>query len=105
MKSNKEKNQILQSVSDRLDKTPPEIIKEIVHSLDRLFSWNNSDKNSSTKEDLTFTFDSMIQHLHLLPEIARSVSDLTGRDTDVLIGSLEICLGENTVRFDLGLGL
>ena len=99
MKNNKEKNQIatsealnldpetrgiLQTVSDRLDKTPTGIIKEAVYSIDRLFSWNNSDGNSNNKENLALTFDSTIKHLHLLPQIAESVSLLSGRDTDVV---------------------
>ena len=97
--------EILQSISDLLNKTPQEIIKELVYAMERLFQWNNSGQISRTKEDLTFTFDCAIQHLHILPQIVESVSILSGRDSDVTIGNLGICIERNTVTFDLGLGL
>lgn len=97
--------EILQSISDQLNKTPQEIIKELVYAMERLFQWNNSGQINRTKEDLTFTFDCAIQHLHILPRIVESVSILSGRDSDITIGNLGICIERNTVTHDLGLGL
>jgi hypothetical protein len=96
---------MLYTISDQLNKTPQEIIKEVVYAMERLFRWNHPDQINKTKEDLTFTFDSAIQHLHILPRIVESVSILSGRDSDVTIGNLGICLEGNTVTFDLGFGL
>lgn len=96
---------ILQTVSNRLNKTPSKIVEEFVYSMDSLFSWNGFNEDNNTKEDLAPAFDFTIQHLHLLPQIAEGVSLLIGRDTDVIMGSLQILLERNTVRFDLGLGL
>jgi hypothetical protein len=97
--------EILQSISVQLNKTPQEIIKEVVYAMERLFRWNNSGQDNRTKEDLSFTFDSAIQNLHILPRIVESVSILSGRDSDVIIGNLGICLERNTVTFNLGLEL
>jgi hypothetical protein len=97
--------EILYTISDQLNKTPQEIIKEMAYAMERLFRWNNRYQNNRTKEDLAFTFDSMIQHLHILPQIAESISILSGRDSDVTIGNLDICLERNAVTFNLGLGI
>ena len=58
-----------------------------------------------TKDDFAFSFNSMVQQLHVLPQLSDSISLLSGRDTDIVIGNVQICLETNTVRFNLGLGL
>jgi hypothetical protein len=95
----------LQTVSNLLDRSPSEVIGEFLHSVDRLFSLRKINGNSVPKEDTAFMFDFINQHLHLLPQIAESISLLSGRDTDIVIGNLDIVLETNVVTFDLGLGL
>jgi|GEM_PF-2937793 len=93
----------LQTVSNFLDRMPSKVIEGFVRSIDRLFSWNRINGNNGIKKHLSFSFDFMIQHLHLLPQIAESISPLTGRDTDVVIGNLDIDLENNPIAFSLGL--
>ena len=95
---------ILKALSDQLDKTQSEIIREFVNSINRLFLIYKNSENHSSKEDLAFTLDFIISHLHLLPQIADSLGVLSGRDTDIVIGNLQICLEQKTMSFSLGLG-
>ena len=81
-----------------------EVIGDLVHSVDRFFSLYQIG-DSAPKEKLAFMFDFINQHLHLLPQIAESISLLSGRDTDIVIGNLNIILERNVVTFDLCLGL
>lgn len=95
----------LLTVSNLLDRSPSEVIREFVHSVDRLFSLRKINGNNIPKEDTAFMFDFINQHLHLLPQIAESISLISGRDTDIVISNLNIVLERNTVTFGLGLGL
>jgi hypothetical protein len=95
----------LRTISSKLDRIPSEVIEEFVHSLDRFYSLSKNNGNGTTKENPAFMFDFINQHLHLLPQIAESISLLSGRDTDIVIGHLDIVLDRNAVTFDLGLGL
>jgi hypothetical protein len=95
----------LQTVASQLGRSPSEVVRDLVHSVDSLFSFYQITGDSVPKKNPAFMFDFINQHLHLLPQVAESISLLSGRDTGIVISNLDIVLERNIVTFALGLGL